>query len=145
MDASPSRLGVRTAAEALLDNEAWDELITVFAPIDEAFDGQDLAVLRNNRIPHDFVNRHIAPGEFYQEDLGSLVRLSMLNGRFIDISVDGDAVSIGNAPIIEIDMYGHNGLAHAVEKYSSTRGTGTRNMPRRWPAQSCPRPTGIRQ
>ncbi|MEE2788486.1 MAG: fasciclin domain-containing protein [Myxococcota bacterium] len=106
------------SVERLLKNVAWDDLITVFAPVDEAFGDQDLEALRNNAAARiDFLNRHITTGEYYADDLAGLQRLSMRNGRFISLNVDGqNNIRLENAVAIETDLYAHNGMAHVLNE-----------------------------
>ncbi|WP_425391105.1 fasciclin domain-containing protein [Ekhidna sp.] len=99
--------------------------LTVFAPVNEAFDALPEGTLDNLLKPENkgdlatIITRHAAPGSF---DLDALKReakkgrkIYMATGDYLEVTVDGDDVSVGGAKIVGT-VPASNGIIHVVEK-----------------------------
>ncbi|WP_420578261.1 fasciclin domain-containing protein [Ekhidna sp.] len=99
--------------------------LTVFAPVNAAFDALPEGTVENLLKPENkgdlatILTRHAAPGSF---DLDALKReakkgrkIYMATGDYLEVTVDGDDVSVGGAKIVGT-VPASNGIIHVVEK-----------------------------
>lgn len=99
--------------------------LTVFAPINEAFDALPSGTVENLLRPENkgdlatILTRHAAPGSY---DLDALKReatkgrkLYMATGDYLDVTVDGDNVFVSGARIVA-SVAASNGIIHVIEK-----------------------------
>ena len=99
--------------------------LTVFAPVNEAFDALPEGTLDNLLKPENkgdlatIITRHAAPGSF---DIDALKReakkgrkIYMATGDYLEVTVDGDDVSVGGAKIVGT-VPASNGIIHVIEK-----------------------------
>lgn len=99
--------------------------LTVFAPVNAAFEALPEGTLDNLLKPENkgdlatIITRHAAPGSF---DLDALKReakkgrkIYMATGDYLEVTVDGDDVSVGGAKIVGT-VPASNGIIHVVEK-----------------------------
>lgn len=116
-----------TLIQALLEADlaetvATTEDITVFAPIDEAFDAiQDLdglladperltSVLRLHVVPSIYLSEELSDGEIEIETLGGeTLTIARAEGQVTVTSPSGD-----EAMIVEADIEADNGVIHAI-------------------------------
>ncbi|WP_421765141.1 fasciclin domain-containing protein [Ekhidna sp.] len=99
--------------------------LTVFAPVNAAFDALPEGTLENLLKPENkedlatIITRHAAPGSY---DIDALKReakkgrkLYMATGDYLEVTVDGDDVSVGGAKIVGT-VAASNGIIHVIEK-----------------------------
>lgn len=99
--------------------------LTVFAPVNEAFDALPDGTLDNLLKPENkgdlatIITRHAAPGSF---DIDALKReakkgrkIYMATGDYLEVTVDGEDVSVGGAKIVGT-VPASNGIIHVIEK-----------------------------
>ncbi|WP_420318570.1 fasciclin domain-containing protein [Ekhidna sp.] len=99
--------------------------LTVFAPVNEAFDALPEGTLDNLLKPENkgdlatIITRHAAPGSFDIEALKREARkgrkIYMATGDYLEVIVDGDDVSVGGAKIVGT-VAASNGIIHVIEK-----------------------------
>lgn len=95
--------------------------ITLFAPVNEAFDLADkepdeLGVDDTERLTH-VLQYHVAEGEMGSGDFASGMTLVMLNGEQAELntsSSDPLQISIDDADIIHTDIESSNGVIHLI-------------------------------
>lgn len=102
----------------LTDSLAVDGPLTLFAPVDAAFDdlpADALAQLRSDPALLETVLRHhLADGLLLTSDLAT-GPLPTLAGGELDV-VAGDAVTIDGASIVDGDVLAANGVVHAIDR-----------------------------
>ncbi|WP_424964355.1 fasciclin domain-containing protein [Ekhidna sp.] len=99
--------------------------LTVFAPVNDAFDALPEGTLDNLLKPENkgdlatIITRHAAPGSF---DIDALKReaekgrkIYMATGDYLEVTVDGDEVSVAGAKIVGT-VPASNGIIHVIEK-----------------------------
>lgn len=99
--------------------------LTVFAPVNDAFDALPEGTVENLLKPENkselatILTRHAAPGSF---DLEALKReankgrkLYMATGDYLEVTVDGEDVSVAGVKIVGT-VPASNGIIHVVEK-----------------------------
>ena len=89
---------------------------TVFAPINDAFDGVDLSSLSDQQL-RDIVTYHVVPGDFSAADLSNGMTLETVNGNNLTIStetaLDAD-LKVDDADIIYPNIEASNGTIHLI-------------------------------
>ena len=110
------------------------KVFTFFAPTDTALshfpqsaikllkspDGKDLAVA--------ILGRHVVPGTYlYSDDLRKQDRLKPLNGGYVKIKVEKNALKYGRAPVRTPGIAAMNGVVFPVDRILPAR---TRRIPR---------------
>jgi uncharacterized surface protein with fasciclin (FAS1) repeats len=95
--------------------------LTVFAPTNAAFDalpeGTVESLLEEENLPTlaRIIKYHAAPGSYDSGKLKDGQRLFMASGHYIEISVDGDKIMIGDATVLGT-VQASNGLVHVIDK-----------------------------
>ena len=99
--------------------------LTVFAPVNEAFDALPEGTVENLLKPENkndlaaILTRHAAPGSFDIDALKKEARkgrkIYMATGDYLEVVVDGDDVSVGGAKIVGT-VAASNGIIHVIEK-----------------------------
>lgn len=105
-----------------LDETLGDETkeFTVFAPTDAAFDKLDEAYL-NNLVENDTANLtkiltyHVVSGTVMSTDLSDGMRAETVQGKYIDIMIEGDSVYIDDAMVTTADIECSNGVIHVID------------------------------
>lgn len=99
--------------------------LTVFAPVNAAFDALPAGTVENLLKPENKVDlstiltRHAAPGSYDIEALKREARkgrkLYMATGDYLEVTLDGENVLVGGAKIVGT-VPASNGIIHVVEK-----------------------------
>ncbi len=104
-------------AASLIDMLRSPGQYTVFAPTDEAFKrlpaGSLEALLKDSRTLRPFLCNHILRGVKSANDILP-GELTPLEGKTLRASLDGSAVLINGAQIVQSDIRANNGVIHAV-------------------------------
>jgi uncharacterized surface protein with fasciclin (FAS1) repeats len=98
--------------------------LTVFAPTNDAFAALPAGTVENLLKPENksdlatIITRHAAPGSYDIEALKKEAlkgrKLYMATGDYLEVTVDGDNVSVGGAKIIGT-IAASNGIIHVIE------------------------------
>jgi uncharacterized surface protein with fasciclin (FAS1) repeats len=91
----------------LVDALTGRRQLTVFAPVDSAFD--DAGVRDGDDVPVDVLTYHVAPGRRYANSVVNASTIPTLNGAKIDVE---DELA-GN--IAATDVEASNGVIHAID------------------------------
>ena len=106
-------------AAGLVETLQGDGPFTVFAPTDAAFDalpeGTVEGLLEDPDALADILTYHVVSGELYAADVVEETSLTTVNGADVDITVDGDTVTIGDAQITMTDIQASNGVIHVID------------------------------
>ncbi len=99
--------------------------LTVFAPVNDAFDALPEGTVENLLKPENkgdlatILTRHAAPGSY---DIDALKRearkgrkLYMATGDYLEVTVDGEDVMVGGAKIVGT-VAASNGIIHVIEQ-----------------------------
>lgn len=99
--------------------------LTVFAPVNSAFDALPAGTVENLLKPENrqqlasILTRHAAPGSYNQESLIKNAdrgrKLYMATGDYLDIVVEGDDLFVGGAKILAT-IQTSNGVINVVDK-----------------------------
>jgi uncharacterized surface protein with fasciclin (FAS1) repeats len=118
-DPQLSQLVAAIEAAGLTDALEQAGPITVLAPNNDAFQslGQsDLtALLANPQSLTDRLQFHVVEGSYPTSDLSDGQTLTTLEGSDLQVSVDGDTVSVNGAEIVEPDLQAGNGVIHIID------------------------------
>ena len=94
---------------------------TVFAPTNEAFDavGQktldELLKPENKEQLTDILTYHVVEGELKAADLKDGQQLKTVQGGEVEVALDGDTVTVGDAKVAQADVDASNGVVHAID------------------------------
>lgn len=95
---------------------------TVFAPTDEAFAKlpagtvETLLQPENKQQLVDVLTYHVVPGEVMAADVVGLDEAPTVNGKMIDVQVDGSAVKVNEANVTATDVAASNGVIHVIDQ-----------------------------
>jgi uncharacterized surface protein with fasciclin (FAS1) repeats len=95
---------------------------TVFAPTDEAFAKlpagtvEDLLKPENKQQLTDLLTYHVVPGKVTAADVAGLDEAKSVNGKMIDVEVDGGSVKVNDAVVTATDVAASNGVIHIIDK-----------------------------
>ncbi|TFV97671.1 fasciclin domain-containing protein [Algoriphagus kandeliae] len=99
--------------------------LTVFAPVNEAFDALPEGTLENLLKPENkgdlatILTRHAAPGSYDIEVLKREAqkgrKLYMATGDYLEVTIEGGNVSVGGARIVA-SVPASNGIIHVIEQ-----------------------------
>jgi uncharacterized surface protein with fasciclin (FAS1) repeats len=94
---------------------------TVFAPTDEAFAKLPAGTLENLMKPENkdqlvaILTYHVVPGKVEAADVVKLDEAKTVNGKMIDIKVDGDTAMVNDAKVTQTDIVASNGVIHVID------------------------------
>ncbi len=96
------------------------DLVTVFAPSDNAFNALPAGVLDAllsdpNGMLTEIINLHHANGLFLSNLLSDGQQLTMVNGETVEITINNDGVFINNARVEIADLEADNGVVHVLD------------------------------
>ena len=99
---------------------AGEEVLTVFAPTNEAFaaipEDQLSALLENQNAMIQIVGYHVLPGRFTSEELLSVNTATSLQSGELTFGVDDDGnITINGANIVSTDITASNGVVHLID------------------------------
>ena len=94
---------------------------TVFAPTDEAFaklpSGTVETLLKEENKDQftAILTYHVVPGKVMSEDVAAIDEARTVNGKMIDIEVEGSAVKVNDATVTQADIAAANGVIHVID------------------------------
>lgn len=94
---------------------------TVFAPTNEAFEKlpkgtvEELLKPENKEKLTKILTYHVHAGDAVMAKDVKTMALTTVNGKNLDVKVDGDTVMINNAKVIKTDVICTNGIIHWVD------------------------------
>ncbi len=95
---------------------------TVFAPTDAAFAKlpagtvETLLKPENKQRLVDILTYHVVPGKVMAADVVGLDEAKTVNGKMIDVEVEGDAVKVNQANVTATDVTASNGVIHVIDQ-----------------------------
>lgn len=95
---------------------------TVFAPTDAAFAKlpagtvETLLKPENKQKLVDVLTYHVVPGKVMAADVVGLDEAKAVNGKMIDVVVDGNAVKVNQANVTATDIAASNGVIHVIDQ-----------------------------
>ncbi|MDQ2632235.1 MAG: fasciclin domain-containing protein [Pseudomonadota bacterium] len=113
-----------TALEAagLVSTLKGEGPFTVFAPTDAAFAKlpagtvETLLKPENKQQLVDVLTYHVVPGKVLAADVVGLDEAKTVNGKMIDVAVEGDAVKVNQANVTASDVVASNGVIHVIDQ-----------------------------
>lgn len=114
-----------TLAAALEAAELTEALMgegpfTVFAPPNAAFEALPEGVVdallmpENQDLLTDVLTYHVVPGEFMSGDLET-GPVETLEGSELPVVIDDDTATVGEIPIVAVDIPASNGVVHVID------------------------------
>ena len=94
---------------------------TVFAPTDEAFaklpSGTVESLLKEENKDQltAILTYHVVPGKVMSQDVAGIDEARTVNGKMIDVEVDGSAVKVNDATVTQADIAAANGVIHVID------------------------------
>jgi transforming growth factor-beta-induced protein len=98
-----------------------DGSLTVFAPVNSAFDALDEGVLDsllldiNQDQLVDILEYHVVPTAAFSTDLTDGMEITTLGGDVLEVTIDEDGVFINDAQVILADIEATNGVVHVID------------------------------
>ncbi|MBB3595863.1 putative surface protein with fasciclin (FAS1) repeats [Rhizobium sp. BK529] len=95
---------------------------TVFAPTDQAFAKlpagtvETLLKPENRQKLTDILTYHVVAGKVMAADVAGIDEAKSVNGKMIDIKVDGSTVKVDDATVIAADVAASNGVIHVIDQ-----------------------------
>jgi uncharacterized surface protein with fasciclin (FAS1) repeats len=114
-------LAAALQAADLVETLKGEGPFTVFAPTDAAFAKlpagtvEDLLKPENIDQLRSVLTYHVVPGAVTLEQVLTLNQASTVNGQTVDISVNGDEVSVQDAKVLTADVMASNGIIHIID------------------------------
>jgi len=108
-------------AAGLVDTLKGDGPFTVFAPTDEAFaklpEGtvEDLLKPENKDQLVAILTYHVVPGKVQAADVVKMDEAKTVNGKMVDIKVEGDTAMVNDAKVTKTDIAASNGVIHVID------------------------------
>ena len=91
---------------------------TVFAPTNEAFSklppGTLESVLNDKAKLSAILTYHVVPGKVLASDVKTM-KAKTVNGKDLDIKVNGSNVTVNGAKVVKTDIVGSNGVIHVID------------------------------
>lgn len=94
---------------------------TVFAPTDAAFAKLPAGTVENLLKPENkaqlaaILTYHVVPGKVMAADVVGLDEAKTVNGKMIDVEVEGKAVKVNEANVTATDVTASNGVIHVID------------------------------
>jgi len=95
---------------------------TVFAPTDAAFAKLPAGTVENLLKPEnkqqlvDILTYHVVPGKVMAADVVGIDEAKAVNGKMIDVQVDGSSVKVNEANVTSTDIAASNGVIHVIDQ-----------------------------
>ena len=95
---------------------------TVFAPTDEAFAKLPAGTVENLLKPENkqkltaILIYHVVAGKVMAADVAGLDQAKSVNGKMIDIEVEGSTVKVNDAAVTAADIAASNGVIHVIDE-----------------------------
>ncbi|MCB5203793.1 fasciclin domain-containing protein [Neorhizobium sp. T786] len=115
-------LAAALEAADLVSTLKGDGPFTVFAPTDAAFAKLPTGTVDNLLKPEnkqqlvDILTYHVVPGKVMATDVVALDEAKTVNGKMIDVQVDGGAVKVNEANVTATDVAASNGVIHVIDQ-----------------------------
>ena len=93
---------------------------TVFAPTNAAFAKLPAGTLENLLKPENkaklaaILTYHVVPGKVLAADVKTM-KAKTVNGKELDIKVNGSNVTVNDAKVVKTDIVGSNGVIHVID------------------------------
>jgi len=122
IDSNPSfsRLSKALAAADLDKTLKAGGPFTLFAPDDKAFAKllpdafEGLLMPENQDKLRSILTYHVIPNKMIAEDIKTQ-KFDTLNGKPVDIAVNGHEITINHAKVVKADVMGSNGVIHVID------------------------------
>lgn len=94
---------------------------TVFAPTDDAFSKLPAGTVENLLKPEnkqkltEILTYHVVPGKVMAADVAGIDEAKSVNGKMIDIEVEGASVKVNGAAVTAADIAASNGVIHVID------------------------------
>jgi uncharacterized surface protein with fasciclin (FAS1) repeats len=95
---------------------------TVFAPTDEAFAKLPAGTVESLLKPENkarlaaILTYHVVPGKVMAADVAGIDEADTVNGKKIDLDVEGSSVKVNDATVTAADVVASNGVIHVIDK-----------------------------
>lgn len=95
---------------------------TVFAPTDAAFAKLPAGTVENLLKPENkaqlaaILTYHVVPGKVMAADVVGLDEAKTVNGKMIDVEVEGKTVKVNDATVTATDVTASNGVIHVIDQ-----------------------------
>lgn len=95
---------------------------TVFAPTDEAFAKLPAGTVESLLKPENkqkltaILTYHVVAGKVMAADVAGLDQTKSVNGKMIDIEVEGSTVKVNDAAVTAADIAASNGVIHVIDE-----------------------------
>lgn len=115
-------LGAALEAAGLVATLKETGPFTVFAPTDEAFATLPAGTVENLLKPEnkqkltEILTYHVVAGRVMAADVAGIDEAKSVNGKMIDIEVEGSTVKVNDAAVTAADIAASNGVIHVVDK-----------------------------
>jgi uncharacterized surface protein with fasciclin (FAS1) repeats len=77
---------------------------------------EDLLKPENKQQLTDLLTYHVVPGKVTAADVAGLDEAKSVNGKMIDVEVDGGSVKVNDAVVTATDVAASNGVIHIIDK-----------------------------
>jgi uncharacterized surface protein with fasciclin (FAS1) repeats len=115
-------LGAALEAAGLVATLKGTGPFTVFAPTDEAFANLPAGTVENLLKPEnkqeltEILTYHVVEGKVMAADVAGVDEAKSVNGKLIDIEVEGSTVRVNDATVTAADIAASNGVIHVIDK-----------------------------
>lgn len=114
-------LAAALEAAGLVDTLKGEGPFTVFAPTDEAFAKLPAGTVEGLLKPENkdqltaILTYHVVPGKVMAADVVGIDEAKTVNGKMIDVQVEGSAVKVNEAAVTATDIVASNGVIHVID------------------------------
>lgn len=114
-------LAAALEAAGLVDTLKGAGPFTVFAPTDEAFAKLPAGTVESLLEPENkerltaILTYHVVPGKVMSQDVAGVDEVKTVNGKTIDVEVDGSVVKLDDATVTQADIAATNGVIHVID------------------------------
>jgi uncharacterized surface protein with fasciclin (FAS1) repeats len=114
-------LAAALKAAGLIDTLKGKGPFTVFAPTDDAFAKlpagtvEDLLKPENKAKLTAILTYHVVAGKVMAADVVKLKSAKTVNGKSVQIMVEGGTVMVDNAKVVKADIGASNGVIHVID------------------------------
>lgn len=97
------------------------DAFTVFAPTNAAFAKLDSDMLTDLLKPENkaklqsILTFHVVPGRLSSADVAGAKKLTTVQGESLNVKTKGDAVTVGGAKVVAVDVPALNGVIHVID------------------------------
>lgn len=114
-------LAAALGAAGLVETLKGPGPFTVFAPTDEAFAKLPVGTVEDLLKPENkdrlaaILTYHVVPGEVMAADVVKMSEAETVNGKTVNIAVEGGTVMINDAKVAAADIQASNGVIHVID------------------------------